>query len=408
MIFSLKAKIYFTRLVAPRKIHYICRTMKAKIILEQLAQFPHRGATTPEELQAAELLKKLLAEEQIPADLEAFKASSSYSWEVILISLTMIAGAILSPYLSRLATALALLGFWSYIRHFDGRSTIFTPFIHKKNSQNIVAKKTGSRDSFRNIILMAHYDSARASAIFAPKVVKNFRQTFLFNTAIVAGTIIWAYLGEYWGSFLWFKAICGLLAINHLINVIIHIHREIAHHFVPGINDNGSGVATTFEVLENLKGHQLRNNLWIVFTGCEEAGIQGAKAFLNKHQSELPAGNTSLINLDNVGSGRLHYVTGEGMLLYHNYDESLVSICADLTKRPEYSDILPLQYRRAYFDALTFTQHEYPCITFIALDQNGIIPNWHWYSDTLTNIDFGTIETAADFTTALIKSLDSH
>jgi len=408
MIFSLKAKIYFTRLVAPRKIHYICLIMKAKIILEQLAQFPHRGATTPEELQAAKLLKKLLAEKQIPADLEDFKATSSYSWEVILISLTMIAGAVISPWLSRLATALALLGFWSYIRHFDGRSTVFTPFIHKKNSQNVIAKVAGSRESSRHYILMAHYDSARASAVFAPQVVKNFRQTFLFNTAVAAGTIIWAYLGEYWGSFLWFKVICGSLALNHLINVIIHIHREIAHHFVPGINDNGSGVAAIFEVLENLKEYGLRSNLWVVFTGCEEAGIQGAKAFLNEHQSELPVGDTFLINLDNVGNGRLHYVTGEGMLLYHNYDESLVSICADLVKRPEYSDILPLQYRRAYFDALTFTQHEYPCTTLIALDQNDIIPNWHWYSDTLTNIDFATIETAANFTTALIKSLDSH
>lgn len=381
--------------------------MKAKILLEQLAQFPHRGATTPEELQAAELLKKLLIEEQIPADLKVFKAISSYSWEVILISLTMMAGAILSPWLSRLATALALLGFWSYIRHFDGRSTIFTPFIHKKHSQNIVAKRAAAPGSTRNIILMAHYDSARASAIFAPKVVKNFRPTFLFNTAVAVGTIIWAYLGEYWGSFVWFKIICGLLAFNHLINVVIHIHREIVHQFVPGINDNGSGVAAIFEVLENLKDYPLRSNLWIAFTGCEEAGIQGAKAFLNEHQSELPVADTFLLNLDNVGKGRLHYVTGEGMLLYHNYDENLVSICADLVKRPEYSDILPLKYRRAYFDALVFTQNGYPCTTLIALDENGIIPNWHWYSDTLTNIDFAPIEMAANFTTDLIKLIDS-
>jgi hypothetical protein len=407
MIFSLKAKIYFSRLVAPRKIHYICPIMKAKIILEQLAQFPHRGATTPEERQAAECLKKLLAENQIPAALETFKATSSYSWEVILISLTMIAGIVISPWLSRLATALALLGFWSYIRHFDGRSTVFTPFIHKKNSRNVVAQIAGSRESSRNIILMAHYDTARASAVFAPKVVKNFRQTFLFNTAIAIGTIIWAFLGEYWGSFGWFKVICGLMVLNHLTNVIIHIHREIAHRFVPGINDNGSGVAAIFEVLEKLKEYQLGSNLWIIFSGCEEAGIQGAKAFLKEHQSELPVANTFLINLDNIGKGRLHYVTGEGMLLYHNYDENLASICADLGKLPEYSTIRPLKYRRAYFDALAFAQNEYSCTTLIALDENGVIPNWHWYSDTLANIDFSSLERAVSFTTDLIKRIDA-
>jgi len=376
-------------------------------ILNQLATLPHRGATTEEEKRAADLLKQNLTAQNIPAELESFRASSSYSWEVILFSATMIAGLLISPFLSKFGTAIVLLGFWSYTRHFMGRSTIFTPVIPKKKSQNIVAQIPADPVSDKNIILMAHYDSARASSVFAPSMVKNFRQSFLLNTWVGALSIIWAYLGEYWGLSLWFRIICIGLSLIHFVNVIIQVHREIVHKFVPGINDNASGVAAIFDIIEEIQKQPLENNnVWIVFTACEEAGIQGAKAFYHKHWPDLPADKTAVINLDNIGSGNLHYVTGEGMLLYYYFDESIVRACEELTKQANYTDIKPLEYRRAYFDTLVFTQHGYPCTTLIALDDEGIIPNWHWYTDTIDNINEKAIDHAVDFTVDLVRLLD--
>jgi hypothetical protein len=390
------------------KSYYICLAMKINEILNQLAALPHRGATTQQEHQAAGLLKQDLITAGVTPEIESFKASSTYSWEVILFSATMICGLLLSPWLSKLGTALVLLGFWNYARHFMGRSTIFTPIIPKKISQNVIARVPSQAESKTNIILMAHYDSARASAIFSPKRVKNFRLSFLLNTYVGIGSIIWAFLGEYWGPLLWFKITCLILGTIHLVNIGIHIHREIAHRFVPGINDNASGVAAIFAVLEKLKKQPLtKTNIWIVFTGCEEAGIQGAKAFHHQHWTDLPAENSYLINLDNIGCGNLHYVTGEGMLIYYNYDEALIRICRELTRQAKYSNWKPLEYRRAYFDALVFAQHGYPCTTLIALDDQNVIPNWHWYSDTLDNIDESTIRSAADFTTDLIRKIDT-
>lgn len=378
-------------------------------ILNQLASLPHRGATTKQERQAAEMLRQNLSSMNIPAELEPFKATSTYSWEVILFSLIMITGLLVSPILSKLGTAIVLLGFWSYTRHFMGRSTIFTPIIPKKKSQNVVAKIQADQPSDKNILLMAHYDSARASSVFAPKMVKNFRQSFLLNTYVGFFSIIWAYLGEYWGLSLWFRIVCIGLSIVHLINVIIHIHREIFHTFVPGINDNASGVAAVFAVIENLQKDPIqKSNIWIVFTACEEAGIQGAKAFYHRHWPDLAADKTAVINLDNIGFGNLHYVTGEGMLLFYNFDESIVRCCDELTKKTKYTDIKPLEYRRAYFDTLVFTQHGYPCTTLIALDDEGIIPNWHWYTDTINNINEKVIDHAVDFTIDLVRLIDSQ
>ncbi|MBN2601607.1 MAG: M28 family peptidase, partial [Candidatus Marinimicrobia bacterium] len=151
-----------------------------------------------------------------------------------------------------------------------------------------------------------------------------------------------------------------------------------------------------------------KSNIWIVFTACEEAGIQGAKAFYHRHWPDLAADKTAVINLDNIGFGNLHYVTGEGMLLFYNFDESIVRCCDELTKKTKYTDIKPLEYRRAYFDTLVFTQHGYPCTTLIALDDEGIIPNWHWYTDTINNINEKVIDHAVDFTIDLVRLIDSQ
>lgn len=383
--------------------------MKMPDILKKLTALPHRGATTKEERQAAEIIRQQLAELNINAEIEPFKATTSYSWEVILISFSMIAGLLVSPFLSKLGTAIVLLGVWNYVRHFTGRTTLFTPLIPKKESQNVTAQIPPASVTNKNILLIAHYDSARASAVFAPKRVKNFRQSFLLNTCIGIVSIIWAYLGEYWGASNWFKLICLVLATVHLINIIIHIHREIYHRFVPGANDNASGVTAVLAVVENLRRQPLQNSkLWVAFTGCEEAGVQGARAFFREHWTELPTESTTIINIDNVGSGNLHYVTGEGMLLFYNFDEDLISHCQNLTQNPPFENVRPLEYRRAYFDSLIFAQRGYRCTTLIALDHNGLIPNWHWYTDTVENIDEKTIWQTADFATELIRRLDEN
>ncbi len=390
-------------------MNYIYYTMTGKQILENFSNLPHRGATTKEERSAAQFLGNALKEMGIKESLDSFKAISSYSWEVILFSLFMMAGILMSPWVSFLGTAFVLIGFWSFFRHFMGRTTPFTPFILKRKSQNVIGQITPvSGDSKRNLILMAHYDSARASMIFSPSMVKSFRKNFVFNTVVSAVTIPWAFLGQYWASFWWFKLICILLALNQLANIFIHIYREIAHKFVPDINDNGSGVAAIFEILNDLKKHLLQNtDLWILFTGCEEAGIQGAKHFIDDYKSDLDPENTYVINIDNIGKGNLHYVTGEGMLLFWKYDETIIDKCAAITSLSRFSKIQPLEYRRAYFDALAFAQQGYPCTTLIALDDDGNIPNWHWYTDTIENIEYETIQLAVDFSLELIRQIEA-
>ena len=129
--------------------------MTGKQILEKFSNFPHRGATTKEEKSAAKFLESVLKEMGIKGSFDSFKAISSYSWEVISFSIFMMAGILMSPWLSFLGTAFVLIGFWSFFRHFMGRSTPFTPIIPKRTSQNIIGRiPPKSSVSKRNLILM--------------------------------------------------------------------------------------------------------------------------------------------------------------------------------------------------------------------------------------------------------------
>lgn len=382
--------------------------MTGKEILQKLSELPHRGATSSKEREAADLLKNTLDNSGIESSLDRFKATPTYSWEIVLFAATMMAGILISYRLSFLGTAIVLLGFWSFIRHFFGKSTIFTTLIPKHFSQNVIGKipsKSGNSD--HNLILMAHYDTARASLLFSPKMVNSFRRNFVFNTVVSAAAIPWAFSGQYFGVYWWYKLVCILFAINFLTNILIHIHREIAHKFVQGINDNGSGIAAIIDILNKLKDEPLINtNVWIVFTGCEETVIQGARDFLDRHKYELNPEKTSLINLDNIGQGNLHYVTGEGMLLFWHYNDILINKCAAIASQRNFSTVSPLEYRLAYFDSLVFAQQGYPCTTLIALDDQDQIPNWHWYTDTIDNIDWETISLAVDFAIELARQID--
>jgi hypothetical protein len=45
-------------------------------------------------------------------------------------------------------------------------------------------------------------------------------------------------------------------------------------------------------------------------------------------------------------------------------------------------------------------------MTFIALDENNRIPNWHWYTDTIENIEWPVIERTVDYGIAMVQAID--
>lgn len=68
-----------------------------------------------------------------------------------------------------------------------------------------------------------------------------------------------------------------------------------------GYYDNGTGAVSLYSLAEYFSQHQPRHNVRFIFTGSEERGLLGSKAYVKKHQKELE--DTALcINVDMIGS----------------------------------------------------------------------------------------------------------
>ena len=142
--------------------------------------------------------------------------------------------------------------------------------------------------------------------------------------------------------------------------------------------------------------------IWFVATGAEEVGTFGMQAFLKEHGPDLH--DAVFINLDNLGSGSLFYITREGMAKRYHSDRRLLSAARRAAREAD----LPVkgrEYRGLSTDATPALARGYHAMSVMAFDINGRLPNWHWATDTADNVAEANIETAVDFVSALIKEL---
>jgi len=155
-------------------------------------------------------------------------------------------------------------------------------------------------------------------------------------------------------------------------------------------------------VTMNVDRELTEKEIWFVATGAEEVGTFGMKAFLKEFGPDLR--DAAIINLDNIGSGSLTYVTREGMARHYDSDRRLLSAARRAVREAD----LPIrghEYRGLSTDATPALARGYHAMSVMAFDVNGRLPNWHWATDTADNVSEANLETAVEFVTALIKEL---
>mgnify|MGYP006287487883 CR=1 FL=1 len=378
-------------------------------ILDQLCKFPHRGTTTKYEKESADFIAKLLIESGISVKIESFMSPKTYGWEVIGIAILGVLSAALGPLYPNIAAMFAALSLWFFFRHFTGQKTPLTALVPKGVSQNVIAEIKPSREEKQQIVLMAHYDTTRKGLLWHPKVVGNFRRSFQFDAALHFVLVPWTWLGNEFETYPWYQLICLGIGLFYIVLIGIFLQREIRPEYVNGANDNASGVSLILKLAEYFRNNALENTkLQLVFTGAEEAGIHGTHAFIENQESDISQDNTFILNFDNIGAGNLNYCSGEGMLSFWAYDQYLVKAASELTELSEFQSMGTTRYSLAYFDTLPFVQQGYKCITFIGLNDEKTIPNWHWNTDKPERMNWNTMNTAFNFGKKYIQKLDRN
>ena len=137
--------------------------------------------------------------------------------------------------------------------------------------------------------------------------------------------------------------------------------------------------------------------------------MEGMRAFLRRHGSELAEGTTYFLCVDAVGAGELRYVTGEGLAVTYALRSRLTELCEAIAEgrrgdggRPAAT---PLSHGLAT-DAFAAAARRYPATAITSLNPGVVIaPRVHTMDDTPERIDPAAVERAHSFTLELIGLL---
>lgn len=177
----------------------------------------------------------------------------------------------------------------------------------KQIGKNIVAEIPAKDSERKTILLTAHYDSI--SSRIPTSIYKILFMLLGANAFFIGIVILMANIGDLAGlsndyvemldQFTRYASIPAFM----LILILLINKKENKSH---GACDNGTGIAILLRLLHIFSQSQsLKNSSFkCIFTGAEELGLWGSRAFIERHGTWLEQRKSSIyiINVDMVGS----------------------------------------------------------------------------------------------------------
>ncbi len=379
--------------------------------------FGARPATSERERRAREYLARQLQAHGIRTLEQPFGSIPSLTPPWLTVSLLFAVSGALAFYSAQGASRSVLLAcaalfsltacalYWGLVSGMWNVARLFP----KRESANLIGIVPARRMPTRRVVLMAHIDTQRATLLWHPKLVRQFGQSFVGQTVLLAlhglGALGIAYGLLSGGTVLaWARWLMLPGSLLSLWGVFVLLHREWVLDWVQGANDNGSGVAVVLTLLKELAHQPLEEvEVWGVFTGCEEVGVPaGAFAFEREYGAELR--DALFLIVDHVGRGEPRYLLKEAMLPRQRAHPEMVRLMQQLAQQhPEWCLKPSAVPPGAYTDALPFLMKGYRAIALWCEEQPGIPPNWHWTTDVLENVRPHDLERAKTVVRATLE-----
>ena len=207
---------------------------------------------------------------------------------LMILSLTLFEGntAIICKAISSALTVLSLI---FLLGEFLFYKKLLDPFFPERESSNVMAVRKAQGETKRRIIMAGHIDSAYE----------------WWYTHLGGGKLLTAVIAAGIGSLVATVVIdvLSFFDLGNVMNIVLIVFSAITIPFfvlvllfvnwklcVPGANDNLTGVFAAMAVIKYLKDNDIRfENTEVVgmASGCEEAGLRGAKAFSELHAKEF-------------------------------------------------------------------------------------------------------------------------
>ena len=360
-----------------------------------------RRPTGDGERRAAEEMQTALGSEGLAAELEPFQGYATFAALAAVASPLALAPSLLSPRHRLLRSVLALTA--AAVVATEGSLT-FTPVsraLSRRPSQNLVATIEPSAEARRTVCLVCHLDTSRSGLLFHPRfgahtnrVISSFAAAGLAQGAepLLGGTRAG-------------RAALGLTRLVVAAGAALLVERELRGEDTRGANDNASGAAVVAELaLELVRRPLADTRVVVLMTGCEESGMLGARAFLDSHDTS----GWVFLNFDNIGGDvPLHFLPREGVGRLLEADPALQALAADIaSSRPELGLRAAGRPIGLTYDATPVMARNGRALTFVAADEDGAIPNYHWPTDTSDNVSVEALDRALEVGRLMLAAID--
>jgi hypothetical protein len=379
--------------------------MNIRKFIKELCIFKNRTSSSENEFRAAKHIYQLMRSLGLVVNVDAFKSQKRYAWELSSITSFFLIQVFLYFFHPLASMIVGLTGFILFWGHFTTRFKPLSFLFRFSKSHNVIGRSQNF-DAPYKIIFTAHYDTARSGPLWNPKNVKKFRFNFLLGLFVIIALQVLSVLNYFEISNMISVILVALFGVHILGQIIVLLYSGITGQPVQGASDNASGVAVMLDLATRLKEQSFPEiEFWYVATGSEEVGAIGMANFLKTYSDEFEKKNTFFINFDNVGSGNLHYYLGEGMLNFYKFSPRLIAAAQKIAEKKKYKSVTPSKYKLAYTDAIVPASRGFKSILFLATDDNNQIPNWHWFTDTIENINYDVPKLTSDFCMEMIHTL---
>jgi hypothetical protein len=371
-----------------------------------------RGSCTPAEREAAEYVAdQMRALGAKAVQIEPYQgAPSTYRPYALALAAAMLGtvGVWLVGGWQAVAVAAILnaLGAWGMLAETDFAGNWMRWLLPRAGSQNSVGVVRPTGPVRRRVVLCAHLDTHRTPVFYSSEawhMLFGFLVAGAFVSMVAAALLygLGAILG--WEGVRWI----GLLAaLVQAFALSLCLHADFTP-FSPGANDNASGTGVILGLVERLGAEPLsQTEVWLAFTGCEEVSAYGIASFLDTHAAGL-GDNAVYVILDQVGLGRLMYLTSDGLILKRKTHPLALQLAqrAD-SALPELE--VGEQVGIAYTDAAVATKRGLIALTIDALPPPNAMEAMHWHqmSDTVDHIDPQSLADAHAFTWQVLQEVD--
>ena len=360
---------------------------------------PRRPATEAEG-RAAELLLERLGERGVAARIEPFRGFSTFGLPIGGIT----AAALLPGVLPRRRRALrsAIAAGATGLLALEG-GLVRTPLsdaLSRRPSRNLVAEIAPSGEVRRTLCLVCHLDSSRGGLMFHPRFVPHLTRWLLVQSGAATLQGAEALLGRFALGRAILRICRGILALG----LALVVERELRGEDTPGANDNASGVAVAAELACELAESPLESTRVVLLAaGCEESGLLGTQAFLRSRDTS----GWLFLNVDSVGGpGNLRYLPREGIVQKWDADAALVAIADRVSAEDPSIGLRPADGLIGLtYDATAAMARGGRAITLVA-ERDGVIPNYHWPTDTPENLDLAVVARALAAARGMAGAID--